>query len=132
MAMASSKWRARGLSIKTGLPHWAASRNWARCGRPSTLSSSRPSTRGQRSEIFSTSLTLQLVFQLVGVFVDTAGALLNVGTAAFKGGDNARAGTRSGLVASFNVLVKAEACDVSVPMMPRRRSCASAGSIGRG
>jgi hypothetical protein len=56
--------------------------------------------------------------QFSGIFVDAAGAFFDVAAAAFESSDDERAGDMIGID------VKAMAWEVSVPMTPRRRSCA--------
>ena len=51
ISMASANEAAIGLSTNSGLPAAITGRAWARCGRPSTLSSSTASTFGSSSSI---------------------------------------------------------------------------------
>ena len=66
---------------------------------------------------------------LVGELVHAPEAVRDVLAAAFEGGHHAGAGDvigRGGV--AFSSLAKAGTCDVSVPMMPTRRSAAAAQS----
>ena len=127
ISRASSSVAASGLSMNSGLCAAITGRACSRCTRPSTLSSSTASTLESSVAMSGTISTPYLRADLLGVLLDAVDALLDILAAALVGGHHARARDVIRRVGSpFSSLVKAGTCEVSVPMMPTRRSAAGA------
>ena len=128
ISRASSSDAASGLSIQSGLPHARACFTCSRCWRPSTLSIMMPSTFWHSAGISGTNSTFHLVFSSSANLSTRLKLSGNSLLPPLKAATTCAPAMCCGDDASLSNLVNAVTCEVSVPIMPSRKSAGHAAS----
>src|ERR1051325_9011222 len=117
---------AMGLSMKTGLRGFKTGLTCSRCGRPSMLSSSTASTSRHISSMLPQIFTSYFSRRVLA-YSSTREALEGMsGLPPLKAATTLAPETWALAAGLLSASVKATTCEVSQPMMPRRRSAQNA------